>query len=354
MADTEKTTLILKQFEDWDPWIKTLQTNHETVWQYIDPAVADNLAPVPLTQPARITFGAVQAGATTYMGLTNPHRKIYNDLRRNFDADMKYYTQEKALFQTAKSWITSHTSLNKQKFLVASDTLRVWVKKLKEDTEPPEGFMQQEARSKYQSAIRSKPTKLLQWIDQWEAAIEDAITYELPDLGNGQWLRDVATCIRPISDGWAVQYEEQATDPARRDVEAEFRKVANKLRRLQPRTSGRTTRGNAFPTFGGLDEDADSEAGPSTKTRKRAGTKSREKDSTKRNAVSCEGCDGLGHTLPQCWAVFEELRPDGMEANKKRERKVAKKLKEDKELKAKIVEIRRVRAAGQAGQPSSD
>jgi hypothetical protein len=74
--------------------------------------------------------------------------------------------------------------------------------KLKRNTEPTNGQLIQKAVDEYNGVLRTKPTgtRVGNWIKQWEYAMTKGERYGIPQLMNGQWLRDLATAIRPLSD----------------------------------------------------------------------------------------------------------------------------------------------------------
>jgi len=179
----------------------------------------------------------------------------------------------------------------------------------------------------------------------------DCIKYDMPEMKDGRWLRDLAEIIRPASDVYYTQFMEDADDDIKSDPQ-EFRRVARKLHdRFEPPKDGRT-RGGAFHIhFGSTEEDSDAnhtmqkeinEATPrGSKGRKRSGTKSiAESRDRKKATLECPACGMRGHDLPDCWCVFKELKPEGMTASAYRIRKAKKAIAEDDELRAEVEEIR--------------
>ena len=182
----------------------------------------------------------------------------------------------------------------------------------------------------------------------------DCIKYDLPEIKNGHWLRDLADLIRPTSDSFFVRLMEDADDDKKSDPE-EFRRVARQLReRLdRPPKGGRTVRGGAFhASFGpaesseeGSDAKNTQETGQAPpkgrKGRKRTGTQSLETNVSKKTVTDCPACGLRGHSLAECWCIFEELKPEGMKSSAYRVRKAKTKVDEDEQLTAEVREIRR-------------
>jgi hypothetical protein len=169
-----------------------------------------------------------------------------------------------------------------------------------------------------------KPNKLLRWLEEWETTMVECIKYELPEIKNGRWLRDFALRIKPMSEVYYVQFMKDANDNAKSDP-LEFRRVARELREMQgPRSGGRTVRGGAFnASFGPTEPSEDSsdaiyteeaEQAPPQKGRKRTGTRSHKSNASKKVTPECRACGMSGHSLPECWCIFEELRPNGMKS----------------------------------------
>jgi hypothetical protein len=72
----------------------------------------------------------------------------------------------------------------------------------------------------------------------------DLERYGIPQL-NGQWLRDLATAIRPLSDVLYNKYMDQADDPEK-SMASEYIEVGKKLRQALDHSKGaplRTARG---------------------------------------------------------------------------------------------------------------
>ena len=119
---------------------------------------------------------------------------------------------------------------------------------------------------------------------------------------------------------------------------------------LPARIDGHITRGGAFPAGFGPIEPSDNssdatiakEAKKATSQgRKRAGTRSQESNASKKVTPECIACGMRGHSLPECWCIFEELRPEGAKSPTYRVRKAKKALKENEDLKKQVEELRR-------------
>jgi hypothetical protein len=129
------------------------------------------------------------------------------------------------------------------------------------------------------------------------------------------------------------------------------RKLRDTLASRSIGSSARTVRGNAFnANFGHAEtESRDLDVTPSEEikkatsqggARKCAGSRLPESKAPKKATPECPACDMRGHDLPNCWYIFEELRPEGVTIPPRRERKATKKVTEDPDLKAKVDAIR--------------
>src|SRR5205814_4470096 len=103
MATKEKTVRILSGFEDWDVWYKDLQASHTRIWPYIDPEAQN--APALRDEPGQVQFRDFESRARTYAALSPENRTAYDNARKYYDADLKYYNQEQDLLQKVKNWI---------------------------------------------------------------------------------------------------------------------------------------------------------------------------------------------------------------------------------------------------------
>ena len=114
---------------------------------------------------------------------------------------------------------------------------------------------------------------------------------------------------------------QQARD-SDRNKPAEYRTIAMQLRELfhNPTKKTLTTaRGSTFAAdFAGESENLSDEAGRKGTGRpggrKRTGTTSIERESSlpkKPKNQKCLACNIKGHSLPDCWTLFEDKRPEG-------------------------------------------
>jgi hypothetical protein len=267
---------------------------------------------------------------------------------------MKYYSRQRDQLLAARAQITSTVSKAKKDLLDPKLSVRQWIENLRSDTQPPKGYMLKHAKTRYRNTLRSfKINKLSQWLDEWEATMVECIKYDLPDLKNGHWLRDLADLIQPTSEFYYERFMEDADDNEQSDPK-KFRSVARRLReRKDPPKGGRTVRGGAFHVgFGAADSSEEEseavnpveaeQAPPKVKGRKRSGTRLiAESKDRKKTSLDCPACGIRGHSLPECWQIFEELKPEGMKLSAYRVRKAKKTVEDDEELTAQVKEIRR-------------
>ncbi|KAM4064280.1 reverse transcriptase (RNA-dependent DNA polymerase) [Hirsutella rhossiliensis] len=166
---------ILSEPQDWDKWNKELRARYLRKEQSV-------------TIPVRPTFSEFAAGVITYAGLTSAQQKAF-------------------------SAATSHyENMPKMISLREEDTLRQWMTTLESSTAPTKGFMTERIRKLYSSHLRSysKSNNIPEWLVKWEEIIQEAIQYFLMEVLTGQWLRDIATIIKPLSDGYATIFLEES------------------------------------------------------------------------------------------------------------------------------------------------
>ncbi len=337
--------VILTRSEDWDRWFWELQANISTeIWPYINPEAEErNLLDLPV-RPEPANFSA---RARTYAELSTVHQKSYDNARRYYDQDMKYYSRQCDQLQAARAYITATVSDSKKTMLDPKLFIREWLLDLKKSTEPPKGYMLMQTEILYRNTLRSfKPHKLRRWLEEWETTMIECIKYDLPEMQNGRWLRDLAQRIEPVSEVYSVQFTKDASDKTKSNPR-EFRRVARELREMI-----QTQKGGAFhvsfgPT-GSSEEDSEANTNETKATpksnnqgRKRSGTQSLETKVSKKGLTECPACGMRGHSLTECWCIFTELKPKGMKLSAYRIRKARRAIEDDDELMEQVEEIRR-------------
>jgi len=162
---------------------------------------------------------------------------------------MKYFLKQEEHLQQIRTQITSTVSIQKKLLLDPSLTVKEWLIRLKEDTEPSKNFIIRKVQLQYTDSLEGlKQTKINQWLDQWEHAMKIAEKHELPQMHNGIWLMDLANAIRPISETYFVLYTKQANDTEKAHssgylkVATELREAFQNLSKVVPTMA----RGNAF------------------------------------------------------------------------------------------------------------
>ncbi|KAM4061939.1 hypothetical protein HRG_008844 [Hirsutella rhossiliensis] len=199
---------ILSEPQDWDKWNKELRAR---VDETIHGLVFEE-GTVPLQSPARPTFSEFAAGVITYAGLTSAQQKAFSAATSRYENMRKEYLYEKKLIKEARTAITESIGTAKMISLREEDTLRQWMTTLESSTAPTKGFMTERIRKLYSSHLRSysKSNNIPEWLVKWEEIIQEAIQYFLMEALTGQWLRDIATIIKPLSDGYATIFLEES------------------------------------------------------------------------------------------------------------------------------------------------
>ena len=351
-------TVILTNPEDWEPWFTNLQAHvNEEIWPFIDPEQPER----PLQElPIKPTIADINPTATQFHQLGAAQQRVYENSRKFYDSDMKYYTTQSNQLKEARIFITTTISEVKHMHLQRNDSVREWLVKLRRNTEPTNGQLIQKAVDEYNGVFRMKPTgtKIGSWIKQWEYAMTKGEKLGIPQLVNGQWLRDLATAIRPLSDVLYNKYMDQADHPEQ-SMASEYIEVGKKLRQALDHSRVvvplRTTRGGAFTA--GFAELGSEESAPDANMnslqlsrkdrdkppRKRTGTLSIEEEtsSAKRSSAKmCPACGLRGHALPGCWSIFEDQRPEGVPLSGSRVKRALKAVKDSKELTQQVRQLR--------------
>jgi ABC-type dipeptide/oligopeptide/nickel transport system ATPase component len=110
---------------------------------------------------------------------------------------MKYFLRQEDHLRQIRTQITSTVSIQKKLLLNPSLTVKEWLSRLKENTEPTSSFVRKKVQHQYAEALKGFKhlSKLNQWLDQWEHAMMLGEKYKIPQMSNGIWLQDLADVI---------------------------------------------------------------------------------------------------------------------------------------------------------------
>jgi len=293
--------IILTHPEDWEQWLDQVRAfAHTEIWPHIDPSEEPPEQGL-LKKPKRPEYQDFGSNDNTYAQLSAVNQRAYENARKFYDQDMKYFDKQEERLRDVRWHISTHVSAQKKLLLKPTLTIREWLVKLKQNTQPTDNYMKRKVLHKYTESLKGlKTTKINQWIDQWEHTIELAIKYELPQMSMGVWLVDLAQAVRPLSEAYFVTFTKRANKPEKSDS-AEYVKVAMELREALSSLSKKittTARGSAFNADFAVDDPTAEER--RSQSRKRAGTASIEDSiSTKKpKSPRCPACNIKGHILP--------------------------------------------------------
>jgi hypothetical protein len=267
---------------------------------------------------------------------------------------MKYFLKQEEHLQQIRTQITSTVSIQKKLLLDPSLTVKEWLSRLKENTEPTSSFVRKKVQHQYTEALKGVKhlSKLNQWLDQWEHAMVLGEKYKIPQMSDGIWLQDLAEVIRPFSDAYCMKYTTESNDP-QKSRSSEYRRVAKELQeglRIPSKKANATTRGSTFNSdFAeqAIEDHSDTTKGSrrgqaSARNRrlKRAGTLVDEETSCKKPTPECLACGIRGHSLRDCWCLFEDKKPAGVTIGDARINRALKKVEKNKNLADQVAKIR--------------
>ncbi|KAM4063625.1 reverse transcriptase (RNA-dependent DNA polymerase) [Hirsutella rhossiliensis] len=159
----------------------------------------------PLELPERPEFSDFNAEAERFADLNAGQQKAYSEASRDYEGRRKEYLYETRLVTAARTTITETISKAKLTSLHDDETLREWFVKLEASTAPTRGYMMERIRAQYTIHLRAFPTKNIStWLARWEEIMGEAEQYFLVEAVTGQWLRDIASLIKPLSDGFSA------------------------------------------------------------------------------------------------------------------------------------------------------
>jgi hypothetical protein len=225
MATSEN--IVLARPDDWEQWIAEIQaTADEGIWPHLDP---DNPEPERGLRlcPEEPILEEFDRNARSYAQLSAALQNRYDHARKHYDQDMKYFQRQQDLLREVRKYISSHVSPQKKLLLERNCSVREWLVRLKEDTEPTENYMAIKVHAQYTESLKGlgRTTKIDMWVDKWELAMKLIEKYELPQASNGIWLRDLAQAVKPLSDTLHIIYGQQARE-SDRNKPSEYRTIA--------------------------------------------------------------------------------------------------------------------------------
>ncbi len=350
---SSSNTIILNKPEDWEQWLWQLQALvDKRIWAHVDPTKE---APQQglLQKPPHPEVTDFNAGATSYAQLSTNQQKAYDNSRRYYDQDMKYFLRQEDHLQQIRTQITSTVSIQKKLLLDPSLTVKEWLSRLKENTEPTSSFVRKKVQHQYTEALKGFKhlSKLNQWLDQWEHAMMLGEKYKIPQMSDGIWLQDLAEVIQPFSDAYCMKYTTESNDP-QKSRSSEYRRVAKELqeglRRLSEKANA-TTRGSTFNTdFAEQAIEDHSDTTKGSRRGKASARKSRlkragslvEETSQKKPTPECLACGIRGHSLRDCWCLFKDKRPAGVTIKDTHIKKALRKVEQNKDLADLVAKIR--------------
>ncbi|KAM4067449.1 reverse transcriptase (RNA-dependent DNA polymerase) [Hirsutella rhossiliensis] len=306
-TSTQRT--ILREPQDWDKWIKELKAHTDkTIHKLLFDEDNSPLEP--------------------------PH-SAYAAMFSQYESLRKEYLYETKLITAARTVITESISPAKLTSLREDESLYEWIKKLEDSTAPSRGFMADRIRSQYTAHLRSFSKQTVSsWLAKWEEIIEQADQYFLVEALTGQWLRDIALLIRPLSDGTATSFKNasklstESTKSYARDQMFPF-VVKHLTIEISHKNDGPSSQ---LP--------GRSESWSKNNAQKRKASPASDEEENE-DQDRCPACKRTGHELKGCWLVFEDRRPS---YSRKAPKRIADKIKrvigESPDLQKKIEEIK--------------
>jgi len=145
-TSSSSTTIILNKPEDWEQWIWQLQALvNKRIWAHVNP---DKEAPQRglLQKPAYPEVTDFNENATSYAQLSTNQQRAYENSRRYYNQDIKYFLKQEEHLQQIRTQITSTVSIQKKLLLDPSVTVKEWLSRLKENIEPTSSFVRKKVQ----------------------------------------------------------------------------------------------------------------------------------------------------------------------------------------------------------------
>jgi hypothetical protein len=356
-----RNVIILNKPEQWPIWIENIRgLIPDEIWPLINPDAVEHEE--ILQKPAMPRIQDVNAARTSIAEFSANERNIFDMMFRYYTGQLKEYERQSKGLQDAKTLIQARVSDAKAELLRGNESAREWLLVLRRSTSASQAYISFQEAQKYYESLRKIPTPstISNWLSTWEHAMVGAIKHNIPEIGSGRWLRDLAIAIKPVSDVLNAMFITESTDDQRTDP-SRYLEASVRIRELVETNMPRkrtVTRGLAFAAeFGGelADDGHYQDAGNKKKSFKRARTPSAPKNlpENKRQKTGCRACGLYRHPLSRCFYVFPELRPQDFKPHQYRVNKVSQALK-DFELSKEVEAIREERQDGKEGRDRED
>ncbi|SPO04405.1 uncharacterized protein DNG_07090 [Cephalotrichum gorgonifer] len=300
--------------------------------------------------------------------LSEVARSMYLAAMQSYAYRRGDYLQQHKDIADSMSYISRTVSDKFRKNCVPYDPLSSWYSSVKRAvTSDPYGMLS-EAKLLYGSATRVLPKDgdILEWIDEWERAMDIGRARELPvAMSHGTWFDDLVKGIELALPSWVkssrVGYRKDVTHGSLDypEVISSLRQAVREDMAAQGRWPGRGAFSNPLPGRGGGAESGPYEKAPNDSPVPKKPAKAKPEPpmppSNKRRRA-CRACDRPGHDLEGCFFIFPQLAPRGFNVYGDNQMRVNRRIEEDPRLLEEVNQLKRYKRGGQSddGSPSRD
>jgi hypothetical protein len=261
----DTSVVYLKTYKDWPRWIALNKTRatQKGVWEFIDPDVA---TPPLLVEPVQPKPKKANGELVTLQELTQSEVDLYRIEKDDWKIEKKAYDKKKEALTDIEDHVIrtagAHWSAIEKK-----EGLHARLVALKARVAPTNYAREQDALKRWELANQNaQSTRTTEWLVEWEAALEEAKLFDLPDVQGirptRRFLKAVEGIAPAFSQHWANQIETLGVTQPTKKLEDEIpsgTQIATIFRNLQP--VGRSSKGSFASTLQGEPAPKDSEQG---------------------------------------------------------------------------------------------
>ena len=159
---------------------------------------------------------------------------------RYYKSQLKEYERQSKGLQDAKTLIQARVSDAKAELLKGNESAREWLLVLKRSTSASQAYISFQVAQKYLESLHETPTPttISNWLSTWEHAMMGAIKHNIPEIGSGRWLRDLALAIQPVSDVLNAIFITESTDDQKTNP-SRYLEASVRIRSLSKQTCQR-------------------------------------------------------------------------------------------------------------------
>ena len=393
MASTSKnnTSVRFDGPQDWTNWDHAAQGEAQglNLWKFMEPGkkipwLVEPTRPAISDYPKKLvrveTRAASSMTATPVPEEIDLHHaprtvgELTAEGRINLNFDMQIYLEMQKAYDkhrtnvnTLRKWFLETTASRYHATCCNNNKdLDAWYIAFKEIGAPYEKLQSLKIATRYYTAIKPLPKmtrNFNDWLIEWETMMGEAKRLELAEaMSARRWVLDIVRALQaaiPTFSNTFYSTHRTNIDDNTITVQEVINQIHEDLvihHQYQP-TASKITKGSFLSyndeeeeTQISYDEVSDAESRTGDRGKKKRPVRAQKKDQQKRKRAEtfetvsrtvCKGCEMPGHSLPECFYIFENKAPEGWKPRQSIVRIIEGKIKQDSALAGEITRFKK-------------